>query len=120
MTVLSDEQFLQFGRDGYIVLRDVIGEEFLAAADDEIDAVIGADPPSEDSVGHHFYFMAPQKLPASDAALRASGALRIAEELVAPLELAHGMDDIQIALNLPPNHHRPGGPHIDGHRPEQA
>jgi ectoine hydroxylase-related dioxygenase (phytanoyl-CoA dioxygenase family) len=118
--MLSDEQFRQFGRDGYIVLRDVIGEEFLAAADEEIDAVVAADPPSEDAAGHHFYFMAPERLPASDAALLKSGALQMAEELVAPLALEYGMGDIQIALNLPPYNQRPGGPHIDGHRPEQA
>jgi ectoine hydroxylase-related dioxygenase (phytanoyl-CoA dioxygenase family) len=64
--------------------------------------------------------MAPERLPASDAALLKSGALQMAEELVAPLALEHGMGDIQIALNLPPYNHRPGGPHIDGHRPEQA
>ncbi len=39
---------------------------------------------------------------------------------MAPLPLEHGMGDIQIALNIPPYDHRPGGPHIDGHRPEQA
>ena len=118
--MLSDEQFRLFARDGYIVLRDVIGEGFLAAADEEIDAVIAADPPSDDAAGHHFYFMAPERLPASDAALLESGALQMAEELVAPLTLEHGIGDIQIALNLPPYNHRPGGPHIDGHRPEQA
>jgi hypothetical protein len=120
LRVLSDEQFRQFARDGYVVLRGVIREEFLAAADEEIEAVMAADPPPGDKTGHHFYFMAPESLPASDAALLESGALQWAEELVAPLTLVHGTGDIQIALSLPPYNHRPGGPDIDGHRPEQA
>jgi len=61
--VLSDEQFLQFARDGYIVLTDVVPEDLLAAADHEIDAVIAADPPPDDVVGHHFYFLSPDRLP---------------------------------------------------------
>jgi hypothetical protein len=116
--VLSDDQFRQFGRDGYIVLRGVIPEEFLAAADEEVRAVVAADPPTPDAVGHHFYFVTPEKLPAGDAALRHSGGLRLAEELVEPFALELGLGHIQIALNIPRRRHRPGGPHLDGHRPE--
>jgi hypothetical protein len=53
-----------------------------------------------------------------DAALRGSPAIRLAEALVTPLTLDHGLDHIQVALNIPPFSHRPGAPHIDGHRPE--
>ena len=49
-----------------------------------------------------------------------SGALDLAEELVEPLGLEHAFDHIQIALNIPRFAHRPGGPHLDGHRPELA
>ena len=49
------------------------------------------------------------------AALTESGALAVAEELTAPERLELILDHIQIALNIPPNAHRPGGPHIDGH-----
>ena len=69
--------------------------------------------------GKHFWFLPPSQLPASDAALRDSGALEIAEELVAPDSLALILDHIQIALNIPPYDHRPGGPHIDGHVRQQ-
>ncbi len=118
--MLTDEQLQQFARDGYLVLRDVVRDDLLEAADHEIEGIIAADPPPDDAVGPHFYFLPPDRLPASDAALQRSGGLRIAEELVAPLRLDHGLDHIQIALNIPPYPHRPGGPHIDGHRPEQT
>jgi ectoine hydroxylase-related dioxygenase (phytanoyl-CoA dioxygenase family) len=45
--------------------------------------------------------------------------LDIAAELVAPRTLDLSLDHIQIALNYPPWDHRPGGPHVDGHRPDQ-
>jgi ectoine hydroxylase-related dioxygenase (phytanoyl-CoA dioxygenase family) len=117
--VVSDVQLRQFAADGYLVVPCVVPEHLLAAADAEIDSIIGADPPAPETVGPHFYFLAPSRLPASDAALRRSGALTTAEELVAPHRLDHALDHIQIALNIPRYEHRPGGPHLDGHRPDQ-
>lgn len=118
--MLSDDQLRQFATDGYLVIPRVVSEEFLADADAEIDAVFHADPPPAAAVGKHFYFLPPQRLPAGDAALRRSGALDVAAELVAPRGIDHGLDHIQLALNIPPYSHRPGGPHIDGHRPHQT
>jgi len=57
-------------------------------------------------------------LPAADAALRRSGALDVASELVAPLALDHALYYTQIVLNYPPKAHRPSGPHLDGYGPE--
>lgn len=117
--VLSGDQLGRFGEDGYLVVPGVVPENLLAAVDQEIDALAAADPPPADTVGKHFWFLPPGQLPASDAALRHSGALDIAVELVAPRTLDLSLDHIQIALNYPPNDHRPGGPHVDGHRPDQ-
>lgn len=117
--VLSGEQLRRFGEDGYLLVPGVVAENLLAAVDREIDALVAADPPSTDTVGKHFWFLPPARLPAADAALRRSGALNIAGELVAPHPVDHGLDHIQIALNYPPLAHRPGGPHLDGHRPAQ-
>jgi len=117
--VLSDEQLGRFGRDGFLVVPDVVPEALLAAADAEVDALFAADPPPAGTVGPHFAFLPPERLPAADAALRASPALALAEALVAPLRLDHALDHIQVALNIPPYPQRPGGPHIDGHRPDQ-
>jgi len=118
--MLTDEQFRQFARDGSIVLGRAVGEDLLVAVDREIDGALASDPPPSDTRGPHFCFLPPDQLPASDAALHRSGGVRAAEELVAPHVLGHGLNHIQIALNIPPYPHRPGGPHIDGHRPEQT
>lgn len=117
--MLSGDELLRFGKDGYLVVPGLIPEELLAAVDQEIGALLAADPPPDGTVGKHFWFLPPGRLPAADAALRQSGALEVARELVAPHALDHVLDHIQIALNYPPHAHRPGGPHLDGHRPEQ-
>jgi hypothetical protein len=117
--VLSRDQLDAFATDGFIVVPDVVPEELLEAVDTEIDRLIARRPPAPETTGTHFYFLAPPMLPASDAALRLSSALALAEELVAPHQLHHGLGHIQIALNLPPYVHRPGAPHIDGHRPTE-
>ena len=117
--MLSIEQLRQFGEDGYLVVPGVVPEPLLAAVDDEIDSLLVADPPPANTVGRHFWFLPPVRLPAADAALRQSGALDAAAQLVAPLHLEYAFDHIQIALNYPPHAHRPGGPHLDGHRPDE-
>lgn len=105
--------------DGYLVVPGVVPEELLVGVDREIDTLIASDPPPSGTVGKHFWFLRPERLPSADAALRRSGALDIAHELVAPHALDHGLGHIQVALNIPPFVHRPGGPHIDGHGPGQ-
>jgi hypothetical protein len=117
--VLTAEQMRTFATDGYVIVKGVVPEHLLVAADDEAERMLEAFPPDASKVGPHFVFLPPGDLPASDAALRASPALATAEELVAPHRLDHGLDHIQIAWSLPPQQHHPGGPHIDGHRPEQ-
>jgi ectoine hydroxylase-related dioxygenase (phytanoyl-CoA dioxygenase family) len=116
--VIKSEQLREFAVTGYHLLPGVVPEPLLAAADREIDALIAADPPEAGTAGPHFYFRPPVDLPAADRALRESGALSAAAELVAPLRLDHGFGHIQVALSVPPFDHRPGSPHIDGHRPE--
>jgi hypothetical protein len=117
--MLTDDQLREFGRVGYLVVEQVVAEAFLAAADAEIDDLVAQEPAEEGTAGHHFYWRAPDGLPAAHAALRDSGALAVAGELTAPEPLDLILDHIQVALNIPPYHHRPGGPHIDGHRPDQ-
>lgn len=117
--MLSEDAIRNFAEDGYFVVRGAVAEEWLAAADPEIEEIISQDPPPEGTLGQHFYFVPPTQLPAADRALRLSGAMAAAEQLVQPLGLDHAFDHIQIALNIPPYSHRPGGPHLDGHRPNQ-
>jgi len=116
--MITDQHLRTFAAAGYLVLPGLVDERLLAAVDAEIDALAAAEPAPTSQIGPHFYFRAPDQLPAADAALRDSGALEAAGQLVAPLPIDHGLDHIQIALNIPPFPHRPGSPHIDGHRPE--
>ncbi len=76
-------------------------------------------PPAEGTggPGPNLWFPSRARLPSCDVVLRASPALGIADELVAPHALDHAFDHIQVATTVPPYHHVPGGPHIDGHRP---
>ncbi len=89
--MLSGEQLRRFGEDGYLVVPGVVQEDLLAAVDHEIDALVAADPPPAGTIGKHFWFLPPAHLPAADAALRQSGALEIAGELVEPRALNHGL-----------------------------
>jgi hypothetical protein len=114
---LSDEDLARFGRDGYLVVPDVVGEDLLAAADEEIDELVASTPPQEGDggPGPNLWFPPVARLPRCDDVLRRSGALDLAAGLVAPNPLDHAFDHIQVATTVPPYDHVPGGPHIDGH-----
>lgn len=121
--MLGEEQLREFGDKGYLVLPGVVPENLLARVDAEVDALVAERPPPADATGHNFnwdYHQLPGRLPTCDAALRDSPALRLARSLVTPRTLDYGIRHIQVALNIPPFRHRPGAPHLDGHRPEQA
>jgi ectoine hydroxylase-related dioxygenase (phytanoyl-CoA dioxygenase family) len=102
---LSDDDLRRFGRDGYLLLRGVVSEELLAAANEEVDEYL----PSEDG------FPSAARLPRCHDLLRRSPAFDIARELVAPHALELAFDHLQVATTVPPWSHIPGGPHIDGH-----
>ena len=113
--MLDEQQLRQFAAEGYLVVSGVVPEDRLGAVDDEIDVLLLDSPPPADLVGRHDYFLPPDRLPKADAALRHSGALDLARQLVAPYTIDYGLDHIQLALSFPVLSHRPGGPHIDGH-----
>ncbi len=117
--MLTDDQRRQFATDGYLLVPGVVDELRLRSVDAEIDALIAELPAPPGTVGPHFSFLPPDQLPMADTALRDSGALDLADELVSPHHLDHAFDHIQVALNIPPYPHRPGAPHIDGHRPDE-
>jgi Phytanoyl-CoA dioxygenase (PhyH) len=118
---LRDEDLLRFARDGYLVVPGVVDEALLGSADREIDGLIGERVPVEGDggPGPNLWFPPCDRLPLCDDALRRSAALGLAEELVAPLAFDHAFDHIQVATTVPPFSHVPGGPHIDGHAPDQ-
>ncbi len=119
----NDDDLRRFAIDGYLVIPGVVPEPLLACADEEIDELISSTPPIEGDVaqpGQCAWFPPCARLPRCGDALRLSPALDIAQELVAPNVLAHAFDHIQVAITNPGWSHVPGGPHIDGHRPDQA
>ncbi|HMG40991.1 MAG TPA: phytanoyl-CoA dioxygenase family protein [Acidimicrobiales bacterium] len=117
--MLTDDQRRQFATDGFVLVPGVVDEALLRAADAEVDELVAGSPAPAGTVGPHFYFLPPDQLPAADTALRDSGALALADTLVAPHHLDHASAHVQAALNIPPYLHRPGAPHIDGHRPDK-
>ena len=118
---LGEGDLRHFGQAGYLIVPDVVPEDLLRTADDEIDQLVKTVAPDEGSggPGANLWFRPRAELPGCDGALRGSGALDIANELVAPLELDHAFDHIQVATTVPPWSHVPGAPHIDGHGPDQ-
>lgn len=118
---LTDDDVRQFAVDGYLILRNVVPEALLAAADAEIDGLIEEVTPHEGDrgPGQIAWFPPRSRLPRSEDVLRLSPALDIAQELVSPNTLDHAFDHIQVAATVPPWSHIPGGPHIDGHGPQQ-
>lgn len=124
MPSLTEDDLRHFARDGYLILRDVVPEDAMAAADAEVDHLIDAVPPTHDGAGQDatFWFLPPAELPGCAALFRATPARALAESLVAPLPIDIGLDHVQVAITVPPWPHHPGAPHIDGfgHDPEQV
>lgn len=80
--VLTREQLKAFAVHGYLVVRGVVPDWLLEAADAEVDGRVAAAPPADDAKGQHFYFEPGDQLPAADAALREYPKLRaLAEEV---------------------------------------
>ena len=125
MPWLTDDDLRRFGSEGYLLLRNVVPEELLAAADAEIDPFIAETEADEGDrgPGQSAWCPARSRLPRCDDVLRQSPALAIAYELVAPNAIDHAgldgsrYDHIQVAITVPPWSHIPGGPHIDGWSP---
>ncbi|GLY77667.1 phytanoyl-CoA dioxygenase family protein [Actinoallomurus iriomotensis] len=110
--MLSDAQIKEFAERGYVLVPQVVPGDLLDEAARRIDEVAAADPPAEDERGPHFYFLETKDEPALIAPLTGSPAFGLAEDLA-----GRGTLDVpwqvQVALNIPPYSHRPGGPHID-------
>lgn len=113
--MLSKDEIKRFGTDGYLVVPNVVPERVLAELDEEIDSLVADAPPPAGKVGFHHYFEHPSRLPAAERALRNSGVLALAGELVAPLMIDLAFDHIQIATSIFGWDHEPGGGHIDGY-----
>ncbi len=112
---LSADQLRAFGRDGFIVVPDFVDERTLAEVTEEAISLVERKPAPAGKVGAHHYFELPSSVPVADRALRESGVLSLAGELVAPLAIDLAFDHIQIATSVYGWDHEPGGGHIDGY-----
>ena len=119
--VVGVDELRLFAEQGYLVLPDVVPEALLHAAEEEVERVTASLAPvqAQEGPGTRFWFLTPAQLPRAEEALISSGGLSLAEALVAPNRLELAFDHIQVATTVPPWSHVPGGPHIDGHRPDQ-
>lgn len=113
--MLNVDQLRTFGRDGYLVVREVVAESLLAELSTEVLDLVARQPPPAGKVGFHHYFEEPGDLPKAWAILRDSGVLSMAAELVAPHAIDLAFPHIQIATSIYGWDHEPGGGHIDGY-----
>lgn len=91
--------------------------DLVAHASRAIDALIKREPPGASVRGNHFYWLEAVSVPALIALLTGSPAWYLAESLTGPGTLEVPWQ-VQVALNIPPFSHRPGGHHLDGFPPE--
>ncbi len=115
VNVLTDEQLITFARDGYVVIRSVVDEALLVAVDAEIDRLLERDPPLPNEWNRHGYAPPPTEMPSCVIALHESGALALAEQLVAPHRLENLVNHVNVVVNYPGHAHWPGAPHLDMH-----
>ncbi len=116
--MLNAEQLREFGRYGSILVPAIVPRALIDGANREIDRLSAEKPPPDSHRGFHFYW---PRLRNGDAFLRAlleSEAFSTAQSLIAPATL-EVPNQAQVALNIPPYLHRPGGPHIDGTSPPE-
>jgi hypothetical protein len=116
--MLDDRQLRSFAREGYIVVPQVVAQQFLDSAAREIDKLIASQPPPHGHQGFHFYWHRLQNRDPFQMLLADSGTFAIAHYLVSPGKLERPTQ-AQVALNIPPYDHRPGGPHLDGTSPPE-
>jgi hypothetical protein len=115
--VLNRGQVEEFAGRGFLVVPRVVPPEVMAAAARAIDELIEREPPGAGVRGPYNYFPEAVQAPELAALLTGSPAFGLAEALTAPGTLQVPWQ-VQVALNIPPNPHRPGIHHIDGFPPE--
>src|SRR5262245_6040005 len=116
MWKLSESELREFGAHGYVVVRDVIPPDILAAASSAIERLIDEQPPPEGHVGNHFYWLSSTDGGPLPALFYNTPLCNLAQSLVSPGEIEIAFNQLQVALNIPPFSHRPGGHHLDGYQ----
>jgi hypothetical protein len=115
--MLSRGQLEEFAERGFLLLPQVVPCDAVVAASRAIDGLIERDPPGAEVRGPFNYFPEAVRAPELAALLTGSPAFGLAEALTGTGTLQVPWQ-VQVALNIPPNPHRPGMHHIDGFPPE--
>ncbi len=72
--------------------------------------------PPADHVGHHFYWLSTLNGGPLAALFNETPLRDLAQSLIAPGTIEIAFNQVQVALNIPPFSHRPGGHHLDGYQ----
>lgn len=115
---LSQQQKQTFAAQGYVVVPQVVPRPLIAVARREIESQVARYPPPPGHLGSYSYFLACAPLAPLCDLLFSSPSLSAAASLIEPGRF-EAPEQVQIALNIPPYDHRPGGPHIDGLAPPE-
>lgn len=116
--MLTSRQIREFSQRGYVCIEGVAGPALIDSVNREVDRLIAEKPPPNGHTGFHFYWPRVRDEDALLEPLIKTKAFILAQSLVAPglLEIP---GQAQVALNIPPYSHRPGGPHLDGTSPPE-
>jgi hypothetical protein len=115
MLKLSESELCEFGVRGYVMFRNVIPPATLTAASSAIDRLVAEQPPPQNYVGHHHYWLSTLDGGPLPALFNDTPLGSLAQSLVDAGEIEIAFDQVQVALNIPPFSHRPGGHHLDGY-----
>ena len=111
MEVIDEAKLREFADCGYLLLRGVVPRDLIDDASRSIDDLIARQPPPMGAQGP--YFPRVTNVETFLPLLLRSSAFALAESLVGVGRLTIPRE-AQVALNIPPHLHRPGGPHLDG------
>jgi hypothetical protein len=111
MKGIDEAKLSEFAERGYLLLHGVVPRNLIDDASQSIDDLIAEQPPPMGAQGHFFPIVTNVEkfLPV----LLQSSAFALAESLVGAGRLTIPKE-AQVALNIPPHPHRPGGHHLDG------
>ena len=116
--MLGRRQKQTFAEQGYVVVPQAASRPLIDAARREVESLVAREPPPADHSGPYFYFLDGTPHDSLSALFFGGPAQRAAESLIAPGKF-EAPGQVQLALNIPPFNHRPGGPHVDGLAPPE-
>src|SRR5262245_20431118 len=111
MEVIDEAKLRECSDCGHLLLRGVVPRDLIDDASRSIDDLIAQPPPPMGAQGP--YFPRVTNVETFLPLLLRSSAFALAESLVGAGRLTIPRQ-AQVALNIPPHPHRPGGRHLDG------